>query len=69
MFADKNVKRMKIVLDAYNWRAHIEGKATETRGNEIMKPVETQTLWGYDVAQAPLHGRQARERSGMDGHV
>ena len=23
VFADKNVKRMKIVLDAYDWRAHI----------------------------------------------
>ena len=43
---DKNVKRMKIVLDAYDWRAHIGGKATETRGNEMIKLVETQTLWG-----------------------
>ena len=32
VFADKNVKRMKIVLDAYNWRAHIGGEANETRG-------------------------------------
>ena len=46
MFADKNVKRMKIVLDAYDWRAHIGGKATETGGNEMIKLVETQTLWG-----------------------
>ena len=46
VFADKNVKRMKIVLDAYDWRAHIGGKATETRGNEMIKLVETQTLWG-----------------------
>ena len=36
----------KIVLDAYDWRAHIGGKATETRGNEMIKLVETQTLWG-----------------------
>ena len=46
MFADKNVKRMKIVLDAYDWRAHIGGKANETRGNEMIKLVKTQTLWG-----------------------
>ena len=36
----------KIVLDAYDWRAHIGGKAIETRGNEMIKLVETQTLWG-----------------------
>ena len=46
MFADKKTTGTKIVLDAYNWRAHIGGKATETRGNEIIKLVETQTLWG-----------------------
>ena len=32
---DKNVKRTKIVLDAYDWWAYIGGKATETRGNEM----------------------------------
>ena len=46
VFADKNVKRMKIVLDAYDWRAHIGGKATETRGNEMIKLVETVTHYG-----------------------
>ena len=37
MFADKNVKRMKIVLDAYDWRAHIEGKAVELEKAMKMK--------------------------------
>ena len=46
VFADKNVKRMKIFLDAYDWRAHIGGKATETRGNEMIKLVETATQYG-----------------------
>ena len=37
----------KIVLDAYDWRAHIGGgKANETRGNEMIKLIETQVLWG-----------------------
>ena len=57
VFADKNVKRMKIVLDAYDWRAYIGGKATETGGNEVIKLVETQTL----------RGTTYRKRYYMDG--
>ena len=34
VFADKKTIGTKIVLDAYNWRAHIGGKATETRGTQ-----------------------------------
>ena len=36
----------KIVLDAYNWRVHIGGEATETRGSEMIKLVETVTHYG-----------------------
>ena len=45
MFADKNVKRMKIVLDAYDWRAHMW--CTETQeGKTMVKLTETGVLRG-----------------------
>ena len=45
MFADKNVKRMKIFLDAYNWRAYI--RYVETQEDDMMiKLVETVTHYG-----------------------
>ena len=46
VFADKKTTGTKIVLDAYNWRVHIGGQATDTRGSEMIRLVETQTLWG-----------------------
>ena len=45
VFADKNVKRMKIVLDAYDWRAYI-GFIETQEDKTMIKLVETQTLWG-----------------------
>ena len=67
VFADKNVKRMKIVLDAYDWRAHIGGKATETRGNEMIKLVETQTLWGTTYRKRYyMDGKRVSEAEWMD---
>ena len=66
VFADKNVKRMKIVLDAYDWRAHIGGKATETRGNEMIKLVKTQTLWGATYRRRYyLDGKRVSEAEWM----
>ena len=67
VFADKNVKRMKIVLDAYDWRAHIGGKATETRGNEMIKLVETQTLRGTTYRKRYyMDGKRVSEAEWMD---
>ena len=67
VFADKNVKRMKIFLDAYDWRAHIGGKATETRGNEMIKLVETQTLWGTTYRKRYyMDGKRVSEAEWMD---
>ena len=58
---------MKIVLDAYDWRAHIGGKATETRGNEMIKLVETQTLWGTTYRKRYyMDGERVSEAEWMD---
>ena len=67
VFADKNVKRMKIVLDAYDWLAHIGGKANETRGNEMIKLVETQTLWGTTYRKRYyMDAKRVSEKEWMD---
>ena len=57
----------KTVLDAYDWRAHIGGKATETRGNEMIKLVETQTLWGTTYRKRYyMDGKRVSEAEWMD---
>ena len=40
---NKNVKRMKIFLDAYDWRAHIGFMETQ-EDKTMVKLIETQTL-------------------------
>ena len=66
MFADKNVKRMKIVLDAYNWRVHIG--LTETQEDDTMvKLIETQTLWGTTWRKRYyMDGKRVSEAEWMD---
>ena len=67
MFADKNVKRMKIVLDAYDWRAHIGGKATKQEERKMIKLVETQTLWGTTYRKRYyMGGKRVSEAEWMD---
>ena len=57
----------KKVLDAYKWRAYIGGKATETRGNEMIKLVETQTLWGTTYRKRYyMDGKRVSEAEWMD---
>ena len=51
---------MKIVLDAYDWRVHIGLMETETRGNEMIKLVET-------VETVTLCDTTRRRRYYMDG--
>ena len=66
MFADKNVKRMKIVLDAYDWRAHMW--CTETQeGKTMIKLVKTQTLWGATYRKRYyMDGKRVSEKEWMD---
>ena len=57
----------KIVLDAYNWRAYIRDKANETRGSEMIKLIETQTLWGTTCRKRYyMDGKRVSEAEWMD---
>ena len=56
----------KIVLDAYNWRAHIGGKATQ-EGKTMVKLIETQVLWGTTYRKRYyMDGKRVSEAEWMD---
>ena len=66
MFADKNVKRMKIVLDAYDWRAHI-GFIETQEDKTMVKLIETQVLWGTTYRKRYyMDGKRVSEKEWMD---
>ena len=66
VFADKNVKRMKIVLDAYDWRAHIGFMETQ-EDKTMVKLIETQALWGTTYRKRYyMDGKRVSEAEWMD---
>ena len=66
VFADKNVKRMKIVLDTYDWRAHMW--CTETQeGKTMVKLTETGVLRGPTYRKRYyMDGKRVSEAEWMD---